>query len=228
MLIRFIADDGGRAAAGFRGTTGDCATRAVAIATGLPYRHICDAINAAAQSERTSKRRRRNSNARTGVHHDTMRRYMAALGWRWTPCMGIGTGCNVHLRADELPAGRIIVSLSHHYAAVIDGVLHDTYDCSRDGTRCVYGYWSVKSYKQRRNSYLHETGLAPVDPCDELQPLTRMFTGTPWIHRAYVLNRTSGKIVEACGHRHRTHDGAVRCAERMLAAYVCRSAEADQ
>jgi len=24
---------------------------------------------------------------------------------------------------------------------VIDGVLHDTHDCSRDGTRCVYGYW---------------------------------------------------------------------------------------
>jgi hypothetical protein len=55
--------------------------------------------------------------------------------------MGIGTGCTVHLKADELPAGRIIVRLSGHYAAVIDGVLHDTSDCSRDGTRCVYGYW---------------------------------------------------------------------------------------
>jgi len=25
--------------------------------------------------------------------------------------------------------------------AVIDGVINDTYDCSREGTRCVYGYW---------------------------------------------------------------------------------------
>jgi hypothetical protein len=24
---------------------------------------------------------------------------------------------------------------------VIDGVIHDTHDCSRGGTRCVYGYW---------------------------------------------------------------------------------------
>jgi hypothetical protein len=25
-------------------------------------------------------------------------------------------------------------------AAVIDGIVHDTYDPSRNGTRCVYGY----------------------------------------------------------------------------------------
>jgi len=29
-------------------------------------------------------------------------------------------------------------------AAVIDGVLHDAYDCSREGTRCVYGYYKLK------------------------------------------------------------------------------------
>jgi len=25
------------------------------------------------------------------------------------------------------------------------GVIHDTHDCSRDGTRCVYGYFSLPS-----------------------------------------------------------------------------------
>jgi hypothetical protein len=30
---------------------------------------------------------------------------------------------------------------SRHLVAVIDGVIHDTHDCSRDGTRCVYGYF---------------------------------------------------------------------------------------
>lgn len=30
---------------------------------------------------------------------------------------------------------------SKHLAAVVDGVLHDTYDCTREGTRCVYGYY---------------------------------------------------------------------------------------
>ncbi len=26
---------------------------------------------------------------------------------------------------------------------MIDGVVHDTYDCTRNGTRCVYGYWTL-------------------------------------------------------------------------------------
>jgi hypothetical protein len=55
--------------------------------------------------------------------------------------MAIGQGCRTHLRADELPSGRPIVSVSKHLVAVIDGVIHDIYDCSRDGTRCVYGYF---------------------------------------------------------------------------------------
>jgi len=66
---------------------------------------------------------------------------MKELGFEWKPTMNIGQGCKVHLRADELPCGNIIVNVSKHFAAVIDGVLHDTYDCSREGTRCVYGYY---------------------------------------------------------------------------------------
>ena len=55
--------------------------------------------------------------------------------------MQIGSGCTVHVREDELPDGRLILNLSRHFAAFIDGVLHDTHDSSRGGTRCVYGYW---------------------------------------------------------------------------------------
>ena len=56
--------------------------------------------------------------------------------------MAIGSGCTVHLRADELPPGRLIVGVSRHTTAVINGVVHDTHDPTRGGTRCVYGYWS--------------------------------------------------------------------------------------
>lgn len=66
---------------------------------------------------------------------------MNDLGWTWVPTMQIGQGCKVHLRAEELPAGRLVVSVSKHETAVIDGVINDIYDCSRDGTRCVYGYY---------------------------------------------------------------------------------------
>jgi hypothetical protein len=138
-------DDGGRAVAGYRGEAGDCVCRAIAIATALPYQVVYDALNAAATRERPGSRRRRGrrSSARTGVFKATSHHYLEALGWRWTPTMQIGSGCTVHLRAGELPAGRLIVAVSKHVCAVIDGVLHDTHDPSRGGTRCVYGYYTA-------------------------------------------------------------------------------------
>lgn len=141
--MKLIVTDGGRAAAGYQGSTGDCVVRAIAIATGLPYQEVYDSINTIAKThERRSKRKRGISNARTGVYKATIRRYLAQLGWAWHPTMQIGSGCKVHLREEELPKGRLIVQVSKHVLAVIDGVMHDAYDPSRSGTRCVYGYWS--------------------------------------------------------------------------------------
>jgi len=133
----FIHDDGGRATAGFKGETGDCVTRAIAIATNTPYRDAYDALN------RRTKDLSVRGSARTGVYRKAYDAYLRDLGWTWTPTMHIGSGCRVHLRPDELPSGRLIVRLTRHLAAVVDGVLHDTHDCSRDGTRCVYGYWQA-------------------------------------------------------------------------------------
>jgi hypothetical protein len=138
--VNWTYDDGGRAAAGFRGQTGDCVCRSIAIAAGLPYRQVYDDLNALAKLEGG---RARGSSSREGVHRRVYDRYLRGLGWVWTPTMGIGTGCRVHLRAGELPPGRLIVRLSGHLAAVIDGVIHDTHDPSRDGTRCVYGWWAT-------------------------------------------------------------------------------------
>jgi hypothetical protein len=144
-LLKFQFNDGGREAAGYKGKTGDCVVRSVAITTGLPYQQVYDSVNNLAGRERTGKQKRGKSNARTGVYKGTTRKLIESLGWRWTPTMEIGSGCTVHLRADELPKGRLIVSVSGHLTAVIDGVIHDTHDPSRQGTRCVYGYWQKES-----------------------------------------------------------------------------------
>jgi hypothetical protein len=103
MSMQVIYDDGGREDAGFVGEAGDCVTRAIAIATGVPYKLVYAAINERAKTERP----------RTGSH----------------------------LREGELPGGRIIVRISKHVCAVIDGVIHDTHDPQRDGNRCCYGYY---------------------------------------------------------------------------------------
>lgn len=140
--MNYVFNDGGREASGYKGKTGDCVCRSIAIATGKSYQEVYDALNEASTVERTGKRKRGTSNARTGVYKTTTRKFMAALGWKWTPTMQIGSGCTVHLKASELPAGRLVVAVSKHMTAVIDGVINDTHDCSRNETRCVYGYYS--------------------------------------------------------------------------------------
>ena len=140
--MKLIKNDGGRKKAGFKGSTGDCVTRAIAIATGKPYREVYDEINELAKEEKLSPKMRGSSSSRTGVHKKLQRQYMAKLGWVYTPTMKIGSGCKVHLKAEELPMGRLIVQVSKHLVAVIDGVMHDTFDPSREGTRCVYGYYT--------------------------------------------------------------------------------------
>jgi hypothetical protein len=140
--LLWIFNDGGRALSGFKGFSGDCVCRAISIATGASYLSVYEKINQISQQEKKSKTRRGKSNSRNGVHKVTYRKLLESLGWKWTPTMGIGTGCKVHLRQGELPKGKLIVEVSRHLVAVVDGVIQDTFDCSRDGMRCVYGYWS--------------------------------------------------------------------------------------
>jgi hypothetical protein len=152
-MCRFVYDDGGRAKAGYKGQAGDCVTRAIAIATGKPYQEVYAALwegnrqYASTHRGRVARKIRRGggrsgTTPRNGIYKVISRGYLESLGWHWTPTMHVGQGCQVHLRADELPKGRLVVRLSKHLCAVIDGVIHDTYEDSRAGTRCVYGYWS--------------------------------------------------------------------------------------
>src|SRR3990167_4982747 len=114
--MEHIQDDGGRAAAGYKGTTGDCVVRAIAIATEKPYQSVYDDLFALNQHQ---KGKLRGASPRDGgTKTAPIRKYMESLGWKFTPTMGFGTGCKVHLRTDELPTGRIIVRLSKHLAAV--------------------------------------------------------------------------------------------------------------
>ena len=148
MSIVFNYNDGGRAAAGFSGTTGDCVTRAISIASGKPYKEVYERLAEGNFKQRRSKHDsgKRKKTAAEGINTDRkwFKDYMAEIGFEWFPCMSIGTGCKVHVNADELPQGNLVLSLSRHMTAVIDGVLYDNHDCSRDGTRCVYGYWKLK------------------------------------------------------------------------------------
>lgn len=151
-MDHFSYNDGGRAAAGFKGRSRDCVVRAIAIAAELPYAQVYKDLGTIAKS--TQRRKGRNGEDRNkhftpaqGLDKRVYEPYLFKLGWCWEPCMEIGSGCKIHLRARELPAGRIIASVSKHLVAVIDGVIHDNHDCSRGGTRCVYGFYFQTNWR---------------------------------------------------------------------------------
>jgi hypothetical protein len=148
--MKFVNHDGGRHDAGYKGQTRDCVTRSIAIITGKSYKEVYDALNVLSESKKFGRRLEKNaygnsyvkvSASRIGVVRKVYNEYLESLGYKWIPTMGIGTGCKVHLNPDELPKGRLVVRLSKHLTAVIDGVIYDTFDCSREENRCVYGYY---------------------------------------------------------------------------------------
>lgn len=137
--MQFQFDDGGRKAAGYRGATGDCVVRAIAIATEQPYADVYRDLGqrlaeyAASHRDRVAQRvRSKGVSVRDGVSRQIYEAYLLALGWTWTPTMRIGSGCKIHLVDGELPSGRIICRLSRHLVAVVDGVIHDTSDPQRE------------------------------------------------------------------------------------------------
>lgn len=148
MNTQFVYNDGGRSAY-YKGKGGDCVTRAIAIVTGRDYKEVYDILAEGNSTQRKGKREGSKAGKRTALSGINTKRkwfqdYMKSLGFTWIPTMQIGQGCKTHLRSDELPQGRIIVSVSKHYTVMIDGVINDTYDPSRNGNRCVYGYWIKK------------------------------------------------------------------------------------
>lgn len=130
--IAHVWNDGGRAAAGFKGTTGDCVVRAIAIATQRPYKAVYDEFKTLLGI---------GNSPREGILPEMYKAYLLAAGWHWQPTMYIGKGCQVHLHPSELPSGILIVRLSRHLTTMLNGVIHDTHNPARGGKRCVYGYF---------------------------------------------------------------------------------------
>lgn len=155
--MKWKKNDGGRKEAGYKGKAGDCGVRAISIATGKEYQEVYDRLTELKKKyikNRNTKKAKwyrekksRCKTARYGMPKDVFEEYLIEeLGWKWEPTIKIGSGCQVHLREGELPEeGIIIARLSGHFCAIIDGVIQDTYDPSRGGTRCVYGYWFNKN-----------------------------------------------------------------------------------
>jgi len=123
-------NDGGRSAAGFKGMAGDCGARAMAIALGLDYKSVYKELAQANADKGYAK------SARNGIYKDVFSDVLKRYGWVWFKApQFVGRKA----RCSDMPEGVVIAKLAHHFVAVIDGVAHDTWDCTN---KMVYGYWA--------------------------------------------------------------------------------------
>ena len=134
-MIDYRYDDGGRSAAGYRGKTGDCVVRAIAICTGEDYRTVylmmaehmkrngyAASGNAYAIRERNRKAPRRKGQIAARRVQD---RVLEVYGFRKVslPAGARPTFTEAHRRY-----GDCIVGTTKHVVAVVGGALRDTFD----------------------------------------------------------------------------------------------------
>lgn len=113
---------------------GDCVTRAIARASGIPYYIVYEDL--AEYCRRDPARRGSPAGGIAGGTSD-FRLWMKEYGFDWYPAY---TG----FRIDDIPAiGRYVVPVRKHFTAVVEGRLYDTHDPRKRPGRDVVrgGFW---------------------------------------------------------------------------------------
>jgi len=126
----FVYDDGGRLDAGLKGKSGDCAVRAVAIATGMKYKEAQALIK-----DFSAKGKLGSKAIANGVYKEDLDAALRSIGWKWFSAPKFE---GRKARYSDIN-GIAIVRMARHYAAVIEGELRDSWDSSE---KMVYGYWA--------------------------------------------------------------------------------------
>jgi hypothetical protein len=147
--MAFQQSDGGRAAAGFKGTCGDCGVRAAAIATGREYRAVYDELFARSKNLHATSRkkavkkaegRKAKASPRAGIFREVMGPYLKEAGADWIPLAYIGSKpVRVREVAARWPDQKLVMSLARHYSAMVNGINLDTWQ--QHPEKRVYGVW---------------------------------------------------------------------------------------
>lgn len=133
--LPFKFNDGGRAKAGYS-LSPDCVARAIAIVEEMPY---LDAVRLIRDKLLMNKGMytARQLSAVHGIPQYITEWVMRGLGYKYIETPGV-----CFRSRQGLPKGRIVIRVRGHVAAVINGVLNDSWDCQKTGRRPLLGYWS--------------------------------------------------------------------------------------
>ncbi len=122
-MVGFIRDDGGRQAAGYKGTTGDCVVRACAIMSERGYRECYDAM--AAANKLFSRNPKAARSARNGVNENAWHYIFSSIGFE---NMGVTQADELTITETYERFGDCVVEIPRHLMAVKGGYVMDAWD----------------------------------------------------------------------------------------------------
>jgi len=148
MELQFKFNDGGRSKY-FKGETGDCVTRAIAIATNEDYMTIYDQffirnkLYSETKKTKIAKQMKSRSNGlspRNGIYKEIYHKYLLDNGWKYISLVKFGS--KERTKLDQLThLDNIIVCIPRHIMCMKKGVVNDIGD-----TR--YSYWENREVKK--------------------------------------------------------------------------------
>jgi len=146
--MKYKYNEGGRGEH-YKGLSGDCVTRAITIATEQRYDDVYNALFDIARNwkgnSKLAKRIRTNASPRDGCFKEVGSKYLKDLSID-------EVRKKLKINDQIFNEGRYVVKVRRHWIAIIDGVVHDTWDSRKtsgaytDGVpqwKTVTRYWKV-------------------------------------------------------------------------------------
>ena len=147
--MEYLYNEGGRGEH-YKGLVGDCVTRAITIATELPYDVVYNALFDIAKNykgnSKVAIRIRLKPSPRSGCYNEVANEFLKALNIE-------EVRGKLKVNDQMFYEGRYMVYVRRHWIAIIDGVVNDTWDSRKtsgaytDGVpqwKTITRYWKVK------------------------------------------------------------------------------------
>lgn len=117
----------------------DCVKRSIALTTGISYKDVKKGLN---EHKKITGAKAFNENGTPGSYMENVLGFPRTIAQKRSD----GTRETVEEFARSHPKGRYVVSVVGHWTACIDGIIYDTWDCSKER---ILSYYEVTRFERR-------------------------------------------------------------------------------
>jgi len=153
MRLKYCEDDGGRAAADYKGIAKDCVVRAISIATQQPYTQVYQdfmSLMRAAPYYMWHKKTKSdqlilNPSPRNGISHELMSKYLESRGFTYVALLPAMPLSLESINILNLPSSAVLFEINDNHLTVIrNHTLYDHANIQVLPNQKIAAYWDKK------------------------------------------------------------------------------------